>query len=325
MTKYIGRKVDVGIGRESVRGTAVAPTYWIPKIDFTFDEKVTKVRSAAGIGTIQDSEEAFVVEKWGEGEMSGEVRDKSFGLILLSLLGGISTAGPTDSAYTHSFSIQDDAQHDSVTLTVVDPNSTERYALVMVSSLELTQALDDTLKFRCTFMGKTSKQASASPTYTTDYKFTKSELTFKLAANLAALGAASSISLKSLDLSINANVVMDNVLGSAEPEDFLNQQFSIEGSFSLNYEDETYKEYMRQNTSRAMEMTWTSTRDTIGAATRPSLSLKFPKVDFFDWEPDNSLDVIVPQSISFKCNQDLTGGEDMISTCQLINTVSSYT
>ena len=325
MAKYIGRLVDLGIGRETTRGTGVAPTYAVPKVDFSFDDKVTKSRSVAGVGQISDSEEAFVTTKYGEGDIEGEIRSDSFGLLLYALLGTLTTTGPTDSSYSHAFSLANTNTHTSLSFLVKDSNTTELYKLCMLNELEIEAALDEIVKFTASFMGKQAVGSGATmPSYADEYKFTKKHLRIKIAANLAALDAASAISVKNLMLTISKNVVLDDVLGTAEPEDILNRQISVEGEIQLNYEDETYKNYMKNNTFRAMEIAFINTDETIGASTNPSLTLRFPYVDFFDWEPDNALDEIVSQTISFKANRDVSGGNQLISTCTLVNTVVSY-
>ncbi len=325
MTKFIGRRIDIGVGRESSRGVGVAPTYTIPDLSFSFDDKVTKARSLAGMSSIQDSEEAFVTTKYGQGDIEGEVRVKSFPLFLYAMLGSLSTSGPTDSAYTHAFSLANTSQHTSLSMLVEDPNTTELYKLCMLDSLELTAELDEVLKFAISFMGKQGVTSGATmPSYIAESKFTKKHLRIKLATTLSGLDAATAISVKSLRLTISKNVVLDDVLGTAEPEDILNRQISIEGELRLNYEDETYKNFMKNNTYRAMEIAWINTDATIGVSTNPSFTMRFPYVDFFDWEPDNGLDDIVTQTFSFKANRDVSGGNAMISTCNIVNDVASY-
>lgn len=326
MAKFIGRLVDLGIGRETTRGVGVAPTYAVPHVTFSFDDKVTKARSIAGMSNIQDSEEAFVTTKYGQGDLEGEIRDQSFGLFLYAMLGSLSTSGPTDSAYTHAFSLANNNQHQSLSLLVSDSNTTELYKLAMLDSLEINAELDEIVKYTASFMGKQAVTSSASmPSYAAENKFTKKHLGIKIAANLAGLDAASTIAVKSLTLTISKNVVLDDVLGTAEPEDILNRQISIEGELTLNYEAETYKNYMKDDTQRAMEIKLTNTDAVVGGgSTRPSLTMRFPKVDFFDWEPDYALEDIVTQTISFKANRDISGGNNMISTCSLVNSVASY-
>lgn len=208
MSKYIGRLVDLGIGRETSRGSGVSPTYWVPKVSFSFDDKIVKARSDAGIGELADSEEAFVTTKYGAGDLEAEIRDQSFGLFLYALLGTCSTSGPTDSAYTHAFTIQEGVQHQSLSLVVIDPNTTELYRLVMLDSLEILAELDQVVRFTASFMGKTSKGASETASYTAENKFTKKHLSFKVAAAVGDLAAASALSLKRLRLTINQNVIL---------------------------------------------------------------------------------------------------------------------
>lgn len=325
MSKYIGRLVQLGVGKETVRGGGATPTYHIPRTSMSFDDKVVKARSVGSLGKLEDSEEAFVTTKYGQGDLEGEIRSDSFGLLLYALLGSLSTAGPTDSAYTHSFSLSHSNQHQSLSFVVVDSNSSELYKLVMLDSMEITAELDQVVRYSASFMSKQGGTTGLTvPAVTDEYKFTKKHLSLKLAANTGALSGATAISLKSLTLTISKNVVLDDVLGTAEPEDILNRQLSVEGEFELNYEDETYKNYMKNGTARAMEIAFTNTDELIGASTRPSLKFQFPNVDFFDWEPAYDNDEIVKQKISFKASRDVANNADAISLCQLVNDVASY-
>lgn len=326
MAKYIGRLVQLGIGKEAVRGAGAAAAYHVPRTDFSFDDKVVKARSVGGLGKISDSEEAFVTTKYGQGDLGGEIRVDSFGLLLYAMLGTLSTAGPSDSAYTHSFTVSQSNQHQSLSFLVVDSNTTELYKLVMLESLEITVELDEVVKYAASFMSKSAVDSSSVvPVAAVESKFTKKHLSFKIAADISSLSGATAISLKNLTFTINKNVVLDDVLGTAEPEDILNRQLSVEGTFTLLYEDETYKNYMKNNTSRAMEIFFNNTDDTVdGGSTAPSLKIQMPKVDFFDWEPDYSLDEIVSQTVSFKASRDLANAQDIIHLCDLVNSVASY-
>jgi hypothetical protein len=325
MSKFIGRVVDMGIGRETSRGVGVEPAFWIPKMSFNFDDKVVKVRSEAGVGTLADSEEALVTTKYGQGDLEGEIRDKSFGLLLYAMLGTLSTSAPADSAYTHSFSLLESAQHPSLSMFVQDPISNEQYELCMLNQLEISAELDAVAKYTAQFIGKQGIAVSArTVTYLAENKFTKKHISVKFATDLASLTAASPISIKRLSFVVNKNVAMDDVLGTAEPEDILNKQISVEGEIELNYEDETIKNYMKDNSNKAMEIKLTNTDAVIGSATRPSLTIRMPKVDFFDWQPDYANNEIVRQTISFKANQDVSGGNAIISTCALVNAQTAY-
>lgn len=325
MSKYVGRLVNLGVARETTRGTFVAPTFEVPWVSMSFDDKIVQARSSAALSNLADSEEAFVTTRYGQGEVSGEIRDRSFGLFLYAMLGSLSTAGPTDSAYTHSFTLSQTNQHQSLSFLVDDGNTDEAYKLVMLDELRIISELDQVVRYEAGFMSKKGHGSTATmPAVAAENKFTKKHLVFKVASSVGGLAGASAISVKSLSLTISKNTMLDDVLGTAEPEDILNQQIAIEGQATLTYNDETYKTLFTDGTSRAMRIEFTNTDATIGASTRPALIMQFPKVDFFTWEPDYSLNEIVTQTLSFKMSQDVTNALQLISTCQLVNTQASY-
>jgi len=326
MTKYIGRRLKIGVAKETVRGAGATPTYLVPHLSFSVDDKVTSVREQAGIGVIADSDNTFITTRWAGGDLESEVRDSSFGLFLYNLLGTCSTTGPADEAYTHSFSVSETNQHQSLALLVQDPNTTEMYSLAMIESMEILVELDEIVRFTIAFLAQRAESSSDTvPAITAENKFTKKHLSFKVAATLANLDAATASSVKRLRLSINKNLMLDDVLGTASPEDILNRQMAVEGEVELNYEDETWKNYFTNATKRAMEIKLTNTDATIGSgSTNPSLTIRMPRVDFYEWEPDYALDEIVSQTLSFRANYDVSGGNNIISTCDLVNGVVSY-
>jgi len=326
MTKFIGRLVKLGVGRETTRGAGASAVYQIPRTALSFDDKIVKARSIGSLGNLADSEEAFVTTKYGQGDLEGEVRASSFGLLLYSMLGTCSTSGPTDEAYTHAFTVSQSNQHQSLAFVVTDENTTELYKLVMLDSLELTAELDQILMYSASFMSKTSRSTGLTvPDAIAENKFTKKHLSVKIASDISSLGAATAISVKSLTLNISKNVALDDVLGTAEPEDILNRQLSVEGELTLNYEAETYKDYMKDGDHKAMQIAFTNTDDTLGSgSTNPSLTIQMPKVDFFDWEPAYDLDEIVTQKVAFKASRDVSNDQEIIHSCSLVNAVSSY-
>jgi len=327
MSKFIGRLVKLGIARETARGGGATPVYHLPRTSFSFDDKVVKARSIGALGNLADSEEAFVTTKYGQGDLEGEVRDNSFGLLLYAMLGSYSAGSVIDESYTHSFTVNQSNQHQSLAFVVEDENTTELYKLVMLDSLELNAKLDQIVMFTASFMSKTSRDTGLSiPAVIAENKFTKKHLSVKLATDISGLAAAQAISLKSLNIKISKNVALDDVLGTAEPEDICNRQLAIEGSLTLNYEAETYKGYQNNDTNRALEILFNNTDQTIGGGTtNPSLKLQMPKVDFFDWEPAYDLDDIVSQTVSFKANRDVANAQEIMHLCQLVNAVETYT
>jgi len=325
MSKFIGRLVKLGVGRETTRGIGAASTFQVPRTTLSFDDKVVKTRSIGSLGNIADSEESFVTTKYGQGDLEGEIRSKSFGLFLYAMLGTCSSSGVVDSCYTHSFTVSQSNQHQSLAFVVEDDNTHELYKLVMLDSLEIVAELDQVVRFTAGFMSKSSRDTGLTvPAVVAEPKFTKKHLSVKIADDISSIAAASAISIKSISLKISKNIVLDDVLGTAEPEDILNRQLSVEGTITLNYEAETYKNYMKNGNHKALQLAFTNTDEYAGGTTRPSLTIQMPKVDFFDWEPAYSLEDIVSQKVSFKANRDVANAQEIIHLCQLVNSVVSY-
>ena len=57
MARIIGRLGSIGIGVETTRGTAVAPTFWVPVTGKDFDDKVDYIDNDSGMGNIMEKNE----------------------------------------------------------------------------------------------------------------------------------------------------------------------------------------------------------------------------------------------------------------------------
>lgn len=286
MSKIIGRLKDVGVAIESSRGVGQAPAFWVPKSAVSIEDKVTKARSALSYGTINlEGNQSIVAKKWAEGDLEFDLMDQSFGYFLYALLGSLSTSGPTDSAYTHTFSLSETNQHQSLAISVNETSIGDlMFKLAMINSMTITFTPDDVVKVNVSFMAKSSADTSQTVSYTAENKFVGRDLTFKLASLTSGLAGASNIPLKRLVLTIEKNTVLDHNLSTVQPEDILNQGFKITGEVELDYEDRTYRDLMVDGTYKAVRIALTNTRATIGASTNPAFTLDLSRVDFSQWE-----------------------------------------
>jgi Phage tail tube protein len=318
MTKFIGRRGSLGVALESSRGVAVAPAFWIPFVTMSFADKIEGARESQGMGNIADSDSFYVTMRMGEGNVDAQLYDYAIPYILSSLLGAVpNTTG--SNPYTHTFTLSAVNQAKSLTLYWKDPDRSYAFPLAVVDSFKMTVEPNGIVNYTIGFKSKGADDyTSQTPAYTTmGSKFLHQHLLFKLATNTAGIAAASAISLKSLELNINRNAIFDQVIGTSEPEDILSQPISVEGNLSLNLEDDTYRNYMLNNTYRAMQIK-------LLASANSSLDLQFPRVDFSEWEPDFSLNDIAKQKINFKANYDSANAAAIITTATVINTKSSY-
>ena len=122
MAKGPGRLVQVGIARESTRGTSPAgATFYIPFAELDLDEKKRFAVDEQARGIIEESTGQSIVSEWAEATIKAPVGDKHFPLFLYSVFGTLGTAGPSDSAYTHTITVAQTAIHQSLSLYIDDP------------------------------------------------------------------------------------------------------------------------------------------------------------------------------------------------------------
>lgn len=324
MTKFIGRQADFGIAKEAVRGTAEASAaFFLPKVSLSIDDGVDQIVDESSTGVIEDSPNASIVSKYAEGEIEGNIYDKSFGLLLLAALGQVSTSGPAQSTvYTHSFTVLQTAQHPSLTLFLDDENQDYKYALGVLRSLELTVMLGQYARYKAAFRSKVGATATISPTYSTENFFLPQHGTIKTATNLAGLGAASAINIRSVKLSIDKNSEDDRKIGSTDPVDILNKQFGVTGSLELVFNDNSFKTEMLGDTAKAMRIALTNTDVTIGTSLNPALTIDLAKVKFSKFERKYANGDIVTASVDFKAHYSLA--DAAMITAQLVTTQTSY-
>lgn len=330
MTKFIGRQQEVGIAPEATRGTPVAPTFWLPKTTYTVEDKVQKGRFMGSYGRLEGGDDALVTEKWAEGDCALELTDKNLGLLLYGLFGTVSS-GSFNSAYKHTFTVQQSVQPKTLTLMMNDPigsgetpTKTLAYARAMVDKFEMNVELGELVKGSFGFMSMAHKDYTRqSASYATQNKWAHNHLTFKIAADESSLAAASKINIQSLTLSIERNVVRENALGTVQPVDILARNFRITGKIKLTYEDRTYRDYMLNGTKKAVSIILNRSDVTIGATT-PQFQLDLPIVDFYDWTPSQDLEAVASQEIGFEALYDVTNTKLIGTNAFVVNETASY-
>lgn len=328
MAKFIGRLVNVGIGKESARGTAVNPTFWVPKMELSHNDKIQQVVDESSLGVIEDAQDASIVQKYSEGELKGRVLDDSFGLWLLASIGSVSSAvvGGESLVYDHTFSVLESGQHPSLTIGVKDPNAGTgfRYALSMIESLEVNAELNRYVEMSVKYRGNVNASGTITPSYSTTSKFFLPQHgEVKFATTQAGLGAASAISVKKATFSITKNIEDDQVIGNLGVADRLNKQFAVEGTIELMYEDRNYIDtIMLGDAARALRIKFTNTDSTIGTASNPTMTFDFHKVKLSEVALVQGNSDFVRQTLSFKAYYSTT--DSKMLTFILRNLTTSY-
>lgn len=323
---FSGRKYQVGLGKETTRGTAVAPSYWIPKNDVSVEEKRQYVDDDASVGVVVDSIGAEIGKAWAEGEISGNVLDRSFGLFLLGALGSVSSAvkGGETIVYEHTYSLSNANNHQSLTVEIKNDVEQKKFALGVLSSLKILAEAGKIVDFVAGFKAKKGVTASNTPSYlTTEKLFVGKHAILKTATDLSGLGAASPINVRSVEISINKNVEDHDAIGDDEPVDFANKFVSVEGNIEAMFENASdFKALFEAGTRKALRLQITNSDVTIGTGSNPELKLDLASVSFQDWSRKSGNNDLVTQTIKFKGHYSLADAK-MIQIV-LTNLVASY-
>jgi len=322
MTKFIGRKIEVGIGREGTRGTGVAPSYWLALMNADFDDKYEGVVDESNLGIIEDSTDFKVTKKWSEGKLSGKIGDKSFGYFLRGLMGTITSAVKETTAYNHTCSVLQSAQHPTLTIEAKNPNQQLKFANGAIDSLTIKAELGKFVEFEAGIKAKLGAVASNNPTYTAENNFLAKDVTIKFADTVAGLSGASAVSVKNIEIKFDKNVESEDVLGSLEPNDYLNKQFAVTGTIELNYDATTYKTLALAGTLKCVRINIQDTTVTIGGSSNPTLTIDLAKVKFTEWAKSTSQKDIVSETLTFKAFY--SSGDTSLASIVLTNTVVGY-
>lgn len=281
---YTGRRAAIGFGKETTRGTGVAAAFWLPYATMSYFEKVTKVRDDSGFSVIEQPIGADLVKRWNEGDIEFNIRDQSVGLLLLSLFGTetFTTNQPTTGAGRHTFSVAESNQHQSLSIIRKTPVETQRSVNAMITSLQIKAVLDQYVRGTAGFMGKLFGSHTDTVSYlTTENKFRPQDVVMKLASNIAGLSGATALTtVRSVTMNIQKNVEDYQGLGSLDPVDFINRNFTVTLDFEIALEATTYKDLTLNNTFQAVSVAFINDNNAIGVSSDPKLEFQFDEVDY---------------------------------------------
>lgn len=323
MSDYIGRKVAVGIGKETVRGTAVAATYWVRHLSLDFKRKGEVAQNESALGVREKFSDSEITKQWAEGKLEGKVNHKSIGLILLGAFGTVNTAANGTGAYDHTFTVNQSNTPQSLTLSRKDGNTDRRHALAMIKSLEITVEAGEYVKFSCDIMSKKGTDVANTVAYVTEYEFTSKHAYVKFATAVAGLAAATASAVKSAKISMDMGVDAYFELGNTDPAEIHAMAVEVTGEVVARHSDNSYEDMYFNNTRKAMLFGIKNTDVTFGTpAVSPTLEFTLEQARISDWDTSNDLDGIVEQTVGITGEFSTATGKAI--TAVLTNDVASY-
>lgn len=324
MSEYIKRKSDLGIAKETTRGTKATPTFWLKPTSNDIQDRIEVVKSDRQFGRIEARDDQAVAKTWSQGTIEGEIFDRSFGLFLLAGLGKVTTSPSGDSGvYNHLFEVLQSSQHP--TLTIVEKRfDVEQIAYVnsVIETLGLTFELNNYCTFSANIKGKAKVADTSTPSYEAENFFMAKNATVKIADDVAGLSAGTTLCAKNLTLEITKNVQDDECLGNATPTDFLNQDFSVVGEIELYFDSIYNRDFAINQIKKAMRITLEDTNVTIGATSHPKLVLDFAKVKFEEPEISSEANEITRLVLKFEAFY--SEDDEFLIKATLSNTEASY-
>ncbi|TXH44819.1 MAG: hypothetical protein E6Q97_32180 [Desulfurellales bacterium] len=323
MASIIGRQVEFGIGKETVRGTALtAAGKWIRKVTATILPKAQIVIDDTQRAVFEDAEGTRLTRTWYEGELEGILHADVLGYLLMNLYGTVNSATATGAAKDHTFSMLQSPLHPSYTMFMKDGGVVqEKISLGMVKELSIMAKTDDYVRFKSSFMGAVGSSNSDTPAYGTDYDFISKDITMKMASTSGGLSGATAIPVKELNINWTQTLVPSFVFGAYTPSDINNTDHALEVEMTLDLSDTTYRALLQADTVNYLQITIQGTA-TIGVSSNPKLVLTLNKAQVMEWDREGGANELVQQKVKFKGLYNATDGK--MSSAVLTNLTSAY-
>ena len=326
MAYHIGRRVSIGIAKETTRATYALPSYFLPKMDYSVEDRINFVVDDSSVAVIQDAQGQDITTRYSEGNISGRLSSTTFGLWLLATLGTESaTTLVQTGVYDHVFIVNQSASHQSLSISLTGPNESTgiSYALCMVEQMDIEMEVNKYSTYKVSWRGNTKGTSASTASFlTTENAFLPQHAVIKIATNLAGLTASTAIVVNKAMISIKKNLEDDFVLGSLSASDRNNKQFVVEGSFELVYNDRSYIDtILLGDLQRALRFSAINTDVTIGASSNPTLTIDLAKVKLQEVSRSNGNDDIIKQTVKFKAYYSLA--DAIMISATLRNTVTT--
>jgi hypothetical protein len=331
MANYLlGENVNLGVGKETTRGTPVAPAAWIPaRAPAGINVVVEKTAIKETRGTRFSSSGQEVTHKRAEGELEFNVRNKTIGYILKSLLGNVNSTAKVGDAtvYEHTFSVlSSNPSNPSLTLALSQPGFTDyEYKLALVSALELSTPMDDLVNATASFLaaGEAEKTPSYTPAFSDDdHYFRNHDIRVKIASDVAGLSSADAICIKDFKMKIANNAKPQMCVASISPIDILGMTYEIEGTLTVDYTGKDNHDKYVNATVFAMEISMINTSKTIGTASNPEIKITLPNVTIKDYKANRPIDDIVTEELGISCHYSLE--DNSAITVKVVNELATY-
>lgn len=321
MAKTSGTQVHIGIGIESAAapGTAVAEAYFIPWTEFSLQGVSEKAMFKSSRGLRNETSNSMIRRKYSQGSIGFIPNVEVVPFFMALALGSVQTSGPSDSAYTHTFSVQNtNASFPTATITVENGGvQTPQYVNCVCNSLNF-EVSDEYAKMTAELIGKFPSTDTVSESYSKETEFAYHQMTAKFGTSLSNAAGQSATPLKSFSLNINNNILLDEAFLSGSNDiatgGLIPGRLTITGSYSLHFADTTELAKYQANTKNALIVSMTG--ELIGTSSLETITFNLGRLVLTSPPIEYNIDGLLVINQEFEVEWDATDAE---MTCVVIN------
>lgn len=283
MAKTSGTQVNIGLGVESYAapGVAVAETVFLPWLEYSMQGVSEKSMFTSVRGVRNTSSNSMIKRRYSQGSIAVVPDVKNMPYLLSMALGGVSSSTISDSAYTHTFSVNNtNSTPRTATITTAEGSiQTVQYLNCICNTLHV-EVSDDYGKATMEVIGQFPGTDTISTSYSQETEFAYHNYTAKFGTSLSNAASQSATPLKAFSLNINNNVLIDEAFLSGANTitsgGLVNGRLEITGSYSLHFSDTTELAKYQANTKNALIVTFTGSL--IGASSLETIKFNLARL-----------------------------------------------
>lgn len=329
MAKTAGTQVVIGLGIESYAapGTAVAEAIFLPWTDFSVQGVSEKALFNSARGLRNMASNSMIRRKYSQGSFSVIPDVKNMPYLLSLALGSISSSSVADSAYTHTFTVNNtNATPRTATLTIKEGGvQTVQYLNCVCNSLNF-EVSDGYAKATAEIIGQFPGTDTISESFSSETEFAYHQMSAKFGTSLTAAASNSATPLKSFTLNINNNVLLDEAFLSGSngitSGNLVMGRLQVTGSYSLHFSDTTELAKYQANTKNAMIVTFEGSL--IGASSKETVQFKLGRLVLTAPPQEYNIDGLIVLNQEFEVEYEATDKEVTAVVINAINNASTH-
>lgn len=329
MAKIGGTQVTVGMGIESYAapGVAVAESVFIPWLDFSMQGVSEKEGFKSARGIRNETSDSMIKRRYSQGSISFVPTAKIMPYALSLALGNVSSSSVSDSAYTHTFTVNNNnATPRTATLTAKAGGvQTAQYLNCVCNTLNI-EVGDAYNKVDMELIGQFPGTDTMTESYVTETEMAYHNTTIKFGTSLSNATGNAATPLKSFKLNINNNVQLDEAFLSGSngiaSGGLVNGRLKVTGSYSLHFQDTTELAKYQANTKNACIVTMEGAL--IGATSKETVQFKLGRIVLTKAPLEFKVDNLTILNQEFEVEFDATDLEIQAVCINNVNNASTH-